>query len=94
MVVSADRLSNNGDSYIDFEFLQNTLSVTTNPGGTSGGFTGGSGTPTFSWTGPGGFNANTQSINISTAGIYSVIVTDVNSCSGQDSAVVGLCLNP
>src|ERR1043166_7242361 len=38
-VVSADRLSNNGDSYIDFEFLQNTLSLTTNPGGTSGGFT-------------------------------------------------------
>jgi hypothetical protein len=56
--------------------------------------TGGTGTPTFSWTGPGGFTATTQSINISTAGIYSVIVTDANSCSGQDSAVVGLCLNP
>jgi hypothetical protein len=56
--------------------------------------TGGTGTPTFSWTGPNGFTANTQSINISTAGIYSVIVTDAKSCSGQNSAVVGLCLNP
>ncbi len=32
---AADRLSNNGDAYIDFEFLQNTLTVT---GATSGGF--------------------------------------------------------
>jgi hypothetical protein len=56
--------------------------------------TGGTGTPTFSWTGPNGFTANTQSINISTAGIYSVIVTDAKSCTGQNSAVVGLCLNP
>src|ERR1041385_3467768 len=56
--------------------------------------TGGSGTPTFSWTGPGGFTSTSQSISISTGGIYSVIVTDANSCSGQDSAVVGLCFNP
>src|SRR5437879_2658328 len=38
VIVSADRLSNNGASYIDFEFLQNTLSLTTNPKG-PGGFT-------------------------------------------------------
>jgi len=36
--VSADRLSNNGSSYIDFEFLQNTLSLTNAPKG-PGGFT-------------------------------------------------------
>jgi len=29
VIVAADRLSNNGDSYIDFEFLQNTLIRTT-----------------------------------------------------------------
>ena len=38
-VVAADRGSANGDSAIDFEFLQNTLSVTTNNNGTAGGFT-------------------------------------------------------
>src|SRR6266478_2876042 len=32
VVIAADRLSTNGDSYIDFEFLQNTL--TRNPDGT------------------------------------------------------------
>ncbi|WP_165930057.1 gliding motility-associated C-terminal domain-containing protein, partial [Flavobacterium caseinilyticum] len=36
VVVAADRLSNNGTAYIDFEFLQNTLDIT---GSTSGGFT-------------------------------------------------------
>jgi hypothetical protein len=30
LVVAADRLSNNGDAYIDFEFLQNELDVITN----------------------------------------------------------------
>jgi hypothetical protein len=49
---------------------------------------------TFSWTGPGGFASTSQSISISTGGIYSVIVTDAKSCSGQNSAVVGLCFNP
>ena len=36
--VAADRESDNGDAYIDFEFLQNTLTVTTNADGTSGNF--------------------------------------------------------
>jgi len=36
VMVAADRLSNNGDAYIDFEFLQNTLSTTGGP--TNGGF--------------------------------------------------------
>jgi hypothetical protein len=38
VMVAADRLSNNGDAYIDFEFLQNGLSLTGGP--TSGGFLG------------------------------------------------------
>jgi hypothetical protein len=36
VIVAADRHSDNGDAYIDFEFLQNTLSVTGGP--TAGGF--------------------------------------------------------
>src|ERR1051326_3036334 len=36
VMVAADRFSNNGDAYIDFEFLQATLSITGGP--TSGGF--------------------------------------------------------
>ncbi len=38
LVLAGDRLSDSGDAYIDFEFLQNTLSMTTNAGGTTGGF--------------------------------------------------------
>jgi len=37
VIIAADRKSNNGDAYIDFEFLQNTLSITGGPAG--GGFT-------------------------------------------------------
>ena len=36
VVVAGDRLSNNGDAYIDFEFLQNTLTTTPLVGGTGG----------------------------------------------------------
>src|SRR6185503_480412 len=38
LVISGDRLKDDGTSYIDFEFLQNTLSMTTNVGGITGGF--------------------------------------------------------
>src|SRR6266704_654726 len=37
IIIAADRLSNNGDDYIDFEFLQNTLSPTNSGGFTSAG---------------------------------------------------------
>jgi hypothetical protein len=36
IVVAGDRLSNNGDAYIDFEFLQNTLTTTPLVAGTGG----------------------------------------------------------
>jgi roadblock/LC7 domain-containing protein len=54
--------------------------------------TGGSGALTFSWTGPNGFTASTQTISISTGGTYKVLVTDANGCHGQATRVVGLCL--
>ncbi|HXJ57631.1 MAG TPA: hypothetical protein VNU68_13305, partial [Verrucomicrobiae bacterium] len=38
IVVSGDRRSDNGNAYIDFEFLQSSLTLTTNAGGTNGGF--------------------------------------------------------
>ena len=38
IVISGDRRSDNGDAYIDFEFLQNTLTVTTNADGLGGKF--------------------------------------------------------
>ena len=36
VVIAGDRRSNNGDSYIDFEFLQNTLTTTPLVAGTGG----------------------------------------------------------
>src|SRR5262249_30092162 len=39
LVVSGDRYKDTGASYIDFEFMQTPLFVTTNAGGTTGGFT-------------------------------------------------------
>ena len=36
VVIAGDRLSNNGDAYIDFEFLQNTLTTTPLVAGTGG----------------------------------------------------------
>ncbi|CAF0787684.1 unnamed protein product [Rotaria sordida] len=42
--------------------------------------TGGSGTYTFNWSGPGGFSANTEDIANLYAGTYTLIVSDVNGC--------------
>ena len=55
------------------------------------------GTPayTFSWSGPGGFSSSSQTITGLTAGVYSVSITDANSCAAslsdtlkQPSAIV------
>ncbi|MGY6562593.1 MAG: T9SS type B sorting domain-containing protein [Luteibaculaceae bacterium] len=37
----------------------------------------------FSWTGPGGFTANTQNISNLINGTYAVTVVDANQCTGQ-----------
>ena len=48
---------------------------------------------TYSWTGPNGFSANTAAITINPAhavdaGAYSCVVTDVNNCAAQASAIL------
>jgi gliding motility-associated-like protein len=50
-----------------------------------------SSSPTYSWTGPNAFTANTQSFTITDAvvaatGTYTVTVTDVNGCTGTQTA--------
>jgi len=53
--------------------------------------TGGSPGYTFSWTGPGAFTSNAQSINSLVAGQYIVTVTDTNLCTAMDTVNI---LNP
>jgi len=45
---------------------------------------------TFAWTGPGGFTATTQTIDVTTLGAstYSVTITDQNGCTGTASSIV------
>src|SRR5439155_2880200 len=47
---------------------------------------------TFSWTGPGGFTASTQTITVSAAGQYNATVTDSKGCTGNGSG--NLTVNP
>jgi hypothetical protein len=49
---------------------------------------GGVGTPSFKWTGPNGFTADTQIITVSAAGTYTVTVTTSFNCKATASAVV------
>jgi hypothetical protein len=54
--------------------------------GGSTSFSGPAGMASYSWTGPGGFTANTQSTGtISTAGTYNLTITDSNGCSSMCS---------
>jgi uncharacterized protein YjdB len=50
--------------------------------------TGGSGIFTYAWTGPGGFTATTQTIDITLDGNYSVAVEDAVGCTDNTSAFV------
>ncbi|MBX2952377.1 MAG: gliding motility-associated C-terminal domain-containing protein [Leadbetterella sp.] len=43
---------------------------------------------TYSWAGPGGFTATTETITATAAGDYIVTVTSVNGCIAKDTAVV------
>jgi gliding motility-associated-like protein len=71
-------------------------------GGTNGyidlQFDGGTGAYSYSWTGPGGYTANTASLTGISAGTYNLIVTDANMCHREyeytldepDSLTIGL----
>ena len=50
------------------------------------------GMTTYSWTGPGGFTANTECITIGTAGTYIVTITDGSGC--QSTCQRTLTVNP
>ena len=43
---------------------------------------------TYTWTGPGGFHGTGPCINVSTPGVYTVVVTDGEGCTGTDSATI------
>src|SRR4029453_1022354 len=51
--------------------------------------TGGTGTLTYAWTGPGGFTATTQDITGLAAGNYDLLVTDANGCTLTATIAVG-----
>lgn len=55
--------------------------ATANPAGGTPGFT-------YSWTGPGAFTANTQTISGLCPGIYTVTVTDTNSCTKTQTVTI------
>jgi gliding motility-associated-like protein len=50
--------------------------------------TGGTGSLSYSWAGPGGFTATSQDITGLNAGTYTVTVKDANNCSSVQSIVV------
>ncbi len=48
----------------------------------------GAASPTFLWTGPGGFNSTLASPTTSVVGLYTVVVTGTNGCSASSSVNV------
>ena len=44
----------------------------------------------YQWDGPASFSSNNKEITVSTAGIYTLNVTDENGCKGADSAIFTL----
>lgn len=40
---------------------------------------------TYSWNGPSGFNSTSQNINALIAGTYTIVTTDINSCTGTST---------
>lgn len=49
---------------------------------------------TYSWSGPGGFSANTECIDPTVAGTYTVTVTGSNICEGQGSGTLVITAEP
>ena len=43
---------------------------------------------TYEWSGPGGFSSTDQNPNTSATGVYNLIVTAPNGCTGEETAVV------
>jgi len=61
--------------------------------------TGGTANFTYHWTGPNGLDvthgpksSNTDTIDVTEPGSYTVAVTDTNTCGGSRNATVGVCL--
>lgn len=59
----------------------------------------GSSATTYTWSGPGSFSANSQTVSISnagvaTAGVYTLSVTDGNGCSNSNTVNVTVNTNP
>jgi hypothetical protein len=65
----------------------NTQTFTANP-------VGGTGPYTFSWSGPEQNGATSQSITVSTAGTYTVTITDAAGCSTECSATLNVTVAP
>src|SRR4029078_1971463 len=55
--------------------------------------TGGTGTLTFAWTGPGGFTATPEDITALASGTYHVTITDQNGCTLDQDVIVGQANN-
>lgn len=57
-------------------------------GSTSGSITGGNAPLSYSWTGPGGYSANTPNVSGGLAGTYNLAVTDAFGCTFNTSIVL------
>ncbi len=55
---------------------------------------GGTANYTYSWSGPGGFTSNQDTIDVPLSGLYNVLVTDAEGCSSNTTAYVYEEYNP
>lgn len=91
VVVSNPSLCSNSASVVLTENPNPTVTITGNLtvcGTSTTTLDAGAGFTTYSWTGPNGFSANTQTVDVSDVGTYTVTATDANGCSGSASADV------
>ncbi len=84
--VSADENAPTADAGADAELTCTILEVTLDGSGSS---TNPDANLSYSWSGPGGFTADTEDITVSAVGTYTLTVTDLdNGCFATDSAEV------